>query len=84
MNLVRIQEMIEEEREHLDALNKELRKRYRSLADLEASLKEDCPHPDEFRKHTVIPADEPLAQNTEFYTCTICGQRFNRDNEIEA
>ena len=83
MNLVRIQELIESTRKDIRKLEKEVGERYESLRDLEASLRHGCPHPDEFRKHTVIPSDEPLAQNTEYYTCTICGQGFDRNNEIE-
>ena len=78
-NMADIQDRIVEIEKRIGSTEAELREHYQDLKELQDELKEGCSHPLEFRKRHFFPRDEPLASDTEFYTCNICDTRFEKD-----
>lgn len=77
-NMADIQEEIVQVEMKIGSLQEEQRLAYQELEEFQEQLKEGCSHPTEFRKHHFYPRDEPGAADTEFWTCNICGTRFEK------
>ena len=80
-NMADIQDEIVELERRIGRMEAELREAYEDVEDSRRELREGCTHPIEFRKRHFIPRDEPGAADTEYYTCNICGQRFEREDD---
>ena len=83
-NMADIQEQIAEVQSRIGSMEAELREHYQDLRDLQEELKEGCSHPIEFQKRHFIPRDEPLASDTEYYTCNICGLELERNGKTSS
>ncbi len=76
-NMAEIQDEIAEKRAELEAIRDQEKAAQSELQILLGLLMDGCSHPQEFRKRHFIERDEPLGSDKVWYTCNICGKRFD-------